>query len=274
MDRGTIFGCIFGAGFIVFAVAVGGIDNLLLFWNVPAMLIVFGGAFAAVMIAYPLKSVLKLATYISKGFFHKEDHPQKIIEQIVSLSEAARREGILALESRLYEIDDPFLVNGIQMVVDGLPPVTIEKILSSELDSMNIRHNRGRTVISSLGKFTPAFGMIGTLIGLVLMFAHFNPETIGAGMAVAILTTLYGSVVSYLFLLPIAEKLATLNDSELQLREMMLKGITAIQAGEHPRVIRLKLLTCIPPNERPQNETYFETVSTDDEVVIEEKQAA
>jgi chemotaxis protein MotA len=117
-------------------------------------------------------------------------------------------------------------------------------------------------LIANYGKFTPAFGMIGTLVGLVLMFAHLNPETIGTGMAVAILTTLYGAVVSYLLFLPIAEKLAILNDSETQLHEMILTGILAIQAGEHPRVIRMKLQTCLITGERPEDD-YSDSIHDD-----------
>ncbi|MDR2705117.1 MAG: MotA/TolQ/ExbB proton channel family protein [Planctomycetaceae bacterium] len=252
MDRGTFFGCFLGAGLIVFAIVLGGWDNLFLFWNIPAMLIVFGGAIASVMIAFPLKTVRKLPAYLRKSFVHEELQPQPLINQIVALAETARRNGLLALEYHLEEINDSFLAEGIQMVVDGLPSECIEKILRAEVNAMNVRHKLGRSLIANYGKFTPAFGMIGTLVGLVLMFAHLNPETIGTGMAVAILTTLYGAVVSYLLLLPIAEKLAILNDSEMQWREMILTGILAIQAGEHPRVIRMKLQTYLLPNERPK----------------------
>ncbi|MDR2756450.1 MAG: MotA/TolQ/ExbB proton channel family protein [Planctomycetaceae bacterium] len=264
MDKGTFLGCFLGMGLIVFAVVLSGLDNLLLFLNIPAFLIVFGGAIASVLIAFPFKTVLKLPLYLRKSFIHEEPHLQTAINQIVVLSEVARRKGLLALEYHLDEINDPFLAEGIQMVVDGLPAENVEKILNSEINAMNIRHKQGRSLIANYGKFTPAFGMIGTLIGLVLMFAHLNPETIGTGMAVAILTTLYGAAVSYLLLLPIAEKLAILNDSEVQIREMMLEGILAIQTGNHPRVIRMKLQTYLLPNERPKD-VYF-TQDDDSEI--------
>ncbi|MDR1962896.1 MAG: MotA/TolQ/ExbB proton channel family protein [Planctomycetaceae bacterium] len=253
MDKGTVFGFILGVGFIVFAIVLSGLDNVFLFWNISAVLIVFGGAISAVLIAFPLKTVLKSPTYLRKSFIHEENNPQAIIEQIVTLSETARRQGLLALENHLEEIENPFLAEGIQMVVDGLPTESVEKILNSEINAMNVRHKQGRSLIANYGRFTPAFGMIGTLVGLILMFAHLDPETIGTGMAVAILTTLYGAVVSYLLFLPIAEKLATLNDSELQMREMMLQGVIALQTGEHPRVIRLKLQTYLAPEERPKD---------------------
>ncbi|MDR3198856.1 MAG: motility protein A [Planctomycetaceae bacterium] len=271
MDKGTFFGCFLGMGLIVFAVVLGGADNLLLFLNLPAFLIVFGGAIASVMIAFPLKTVFRLPLYLRKSFVHEEPQPQHIINQIVALAETARRNGLLALEYQLDDIREPFLVEGIRMVVDGLPAENVEKILNSEINTMNLRHKHGRSLIANYGKFTPAFGMIGTLVGLVLMFARLNPETIGTGMAVAILTTLYGAVVSYLLLLPIAEKLAILNDSEVQLREMMLKGILAIQTGDHPRVVRMKLQTYLLPEERPKDNFFTQnnTVEEDEEKITE-----
>jgi chemotaxis protein MotA len=276
VDRGTFFGCILGVGLIVFAIILGGWDNLFLFWNIPAMLIVFGGAIASVMIAFPLKTVFKLPVYLRKSFIHEELHPQNMINQIVALAETARRNGLLALEYHLEEFNDSFLSEGVQMIVDGLPSESVEKILNAEINAMNIRHKLGRSLIANYGKFTPAFGMIGTLVGLVLMFAHLNPETIGTGMAVAILTTLYGAVVSYLLLLPIAEKLAILNDSEIQWREMILTGILAIQAGEHPRVIRMKLQTYLVPDERPKEDYSAKNDFAETEInsKIDEKNAA
>jgi chemotaxis protein MotA len=275
VDKGTFFGCFLGAGLIVFAVILGGLDNLSLFLNIPAFLIVFGGAIAAVMVAFPLKTVLRLPLYLRKSFFHEEPRPHQIIDQIVALAQTARRNGLLALEYHLDEIQDSFLTEGVRMVVDGLPAECVEKILKSEINTMNSRHKQGRSLIAHSGKFTPAFGMIGTLIGLVLMFAHLNPETIGTGMAVAILTTLYGAVFSYLLLLPVAGKLAVLNDSENQMREMMLTGILAIQNGEHPHVIRMKLQTYLSPEERPKEDYFnkynsFEENNKNEEEIIPE----
>jgi chemotaxis protein MotA len=262
VDKGTFFGCFLGAGLIVFAVILGGLDNLLLFLNIPAFLIVFGGSVASVMIAFPLKTVLKLPVFLRKSFIHEEQNPRQMIEQIITLAEIARRNGVLALEDHLEQIDEPFLADGVRMVVDSLSAENVEKILRAEINSMNLRHKRGYSLVAHYGKFTPAFGMIGTLIGLVLMFAHLNPDTIGSGMAVAILTTLYGAAAAYLLLLPIAGKLAVLNDSEIQLREMILKGILALQNGDHPRVIRMKLQTCLAPKERLQEDGFNQNRNT------------
>ncbi len=254
MDIATIIGMVLGSALIVGAIALGGFDKLIIFWDTPSVLIVIGGAIASVLVAYPLRAVLQSIKYGMISISHKEYSAQLAIEQIVSLAETARREGLLALENRMEEITDPFLAGGVRMAVDGMSPEVVEAIMNTEIDAVNARHNYGRSVIANFGKYAPAFGMIGTLIGLVLMLADLNPETIGSGMAVALLTTLYGAIASNLFLLPMADKLGFVNDFELQVMEITLKGVVAIQAGENPRVIRQKLLTYIPPADRPMEE--------------------
>ena len=254
MDIGTVLGCTLGMGLIFTSIALGGLDKLIVFWDTPSVLIVGGGAVASVMVAYPMKSVLKSAGYVMKSIFNKDNDPLPAIMQIVSLAETARREGLLALENRMEEIDDPFLSGGIRMAVDGMSPEVVESIMNTEIDAVNARHNYGRSIVANYGKYAPAFGMIGTLIGLVLMLSDLDPDTIGSGMAVAMLTTLYGAIASNLFLLPMADKLGFLNDAELQVMEITLKGVISIQAGENPRVIKQKLLTYVAPAERPEEE--------------------
>ncbi len=254
MDIGTIAGCLLGSLLIVASIALGGFNKLLTFWDTASVLVVGGGAIASVMVAYPMKTVLKSFGYFKNTLFNKTPEPLSAILQLVSLAETARREGLLALENRMDEIDDPFLANGIRMAVDGMSPEVVESIMNTEIDAINARHNYARSVVANFGKYAPAFGMIGTLIGLVLMLADLDPDTIGVGMAVALLTTLYGAIVSNLFFLPMADKLGFLNDNELQVMEITLKGVIAIQAGENPRVIKQKLLTYIPPAERPAEE--------------------
>jgi chemotaxis protein MotA len=151
------------------------------------------------------------------------------------------------------EIDDnPLLATGIRMAVDGMSPEVVESVMNIEIDSVNGRHSYGKTVLGKMGQYAPAFGMIGTLIGLVLMLADLDPETIGAGMAVALLTTLYGAILSNLMFLPWADKLGMINDDEIQCMEITLKGVIAIQSGENPRVIKQKLLMYLPPSQRPE----------------------
>lgn len=255
MDLGTVIGLLLGMGLIVTSIALGGLDKLVIFWDTASVLMVGGGAIASVMVAYPMKSVLKSFNYVKNAFFNRDTDPLTTIMQIVSLSETARREGLLSLENRMDEIDDPFLAGGIRMAVDGMSPEVVENIMNTEIDAVNGRHNYGRSIIANFGKYAPAFGMIGTLVGLVLMLADLDPDKVGAGMAVALLTTLYGAVASNLCFLPIADKLGFLNDGEIRIMEITVKGVVAIQTGENPRVIKQKLLTYVSPNERPEEES-------------------
>jgi len=138
------------------------------------------------------------------------------------------------------------------MAVDGMSPEVVESVMNINIDAVNARHQFGKTILGKYGQYAPAFGMIGTLIGLVLMLVDLNPDTIGAGMAVALLTTLYGAVVSNLMFLPWADKLSLINDDEMQCMEITLKGVIAIQSGENPRVIKQKLLMYLPASQRPE----------------------
>jgi chemotaxis protein MotA len=255
MGKATVIGLILGwflmLGSIIYG---GGVDKLWIFWDVPSVLIVFGGAIASVLGVYPLSAFLQSTNFIKFAFTAKEPDVLETIMQIVSLSESARREGLLSLENRMEEIDNPFLATGLRMAVDGISPEVVEGIMNTEIDAVNSRHLYGQSVIANYGKYAPAFGMIGTLIGLVMMLADLDPDTIGAGMAVALLTTLYGAVVSNLMLLPWADKLGFINSSEIQTMEITLKGVIAIQSGENPRVIKQKLLMYLPPKDRPEEE--------------------
>jgi chemotaxis protein MotA len=179
-----------------------------------------------------------------------EDH-RKLIALIVSLAETARRDGLLALENRLEEIHDPFLVLGIQMAVDGIRPEVIQEVLNNEMAAMAARHQKGKLLFERFGKYGPAFGMLGTLIGLIIMLGNMkDPDAIGPGMAVALITTFYGSIVANVFALPMADKLASLSKHEMLGMEIILRGVMSIQSGDNPRVIEQKLSTFLPPNQR------------------------
>jgi chemotaxis protein MotA len=157
----------------------------------------------------------------------------------------------LALERRLGDIDNPFVVLGIQMAVDGTRPEVIEDIMRTEIDAVATRHRDGKAMCDQIGRFAPAFGMIGTLLGLVIMLGNMSdPSSIGAGMAVALLTTLYGAVLSNLFFLPFSEKLNFLNKQELLAMEIVLRGVLGIQSGDNPRVIGRRLSTFLPTKQR------------------------
>jgi len=250
MDVGTITGFIIG-GILIFCVAVfGGYETLVFFWNTPSMLIVFGGIAVTLFIAFPLKSIRNAFRAVRKCFVTPNSDPQQVIDQIVSFAGSARRTGLLAQESAVDNVRDPFLAEGLHMVIDGLPPATVENILTSEIGAMQQRHQQSQNIALHCGRCAPAFGMIGTLIGLVLMLTNLEAETVGPGMAVALLTTLYGILAAQLIFLPIAEKLKQLHEAEMQIKSMIIQGVLALQGGEHPRIIRQKLLTFFPSGER------------------------
>ncbi|MDR1964444.1 MAG: motility protein A [Planctomycetaceae bacterium] len=254
MGKATIIGLILGWFLMILSIALGGIEKLRIFVDVPSICIVIGGAIASVLVAYPIKSVLKTLGIIKITFTAQDQDVLETIMQIVSLSESARREGLLSLENRMEEIDNNFLATGLRMAVDGISPEVVEGIMNTEIDAVNSRHAYNQLLIANFGKYAPAFGMIGTLIGLVLMLADLDPDTIGSGMAVALLTTLYGAIISNLMLLPWADKLGFINANEIQTMEITLKGVIAIQSGENPRVIKQKLLMYLAPKDRPEDE--------------------
>jgi chemotaxis protein MotA len=250
MDIGTIVGLLIGVIAIVYSVASGG-GSFGAFVDYPSVACVFGGSCAVVMICFPLKTVLGVGKVVKVVFINKQESIQSLIETLVGLAETARRDGLLALESKISEIENPFIVLGIQMAVDGTRPEVIEDILRTEIDSLATRHRDGKAVVDQAGRFAPAFGMIGTLLGLVIMLGKMDdPAAIGPGMAVALLTTLYGAVLSNLFAIPFAEKLNFLNKQELLTRDIIVRGIMGIQSGDNPRVIEQKLNTFLHPKLR------------------------
>jgi len=248
MDLATLLG-LFG-GVILLALSIGMKSSFGPFVDYGSIFVVVGGSLCAVLVAFPLKNALAVFGVLKNVIFNKQEDFRQVIEQIVSLAETARRDGLLALEGRIEEISNPFIVLGIQMAVDGTRPEVIEDIMRTEMEAVRTRHKNGRGVVEQMGRFAPAFGMIGTLIGLVIMLGDMSPDTIGAGMAVALLTTLYGAIVSNLFFLPFAEKLGFISKHELTAMEIVLRGIMAIQSGENPRIIEQKLSTYLPPSQR------------------------
>ena len=221
------------------------------FIDIPSALVVLGGSMAAGLMSFPLKSMLGAPLVVKNAFFNKATAIPQLIEQIVSLADTARRDGLLALESRLDEIDNNFIILGVQMAVDGTRAEVIEDIMRTEVDAVATRHRDGKSILDQLGRFAPAYGMIGTLMGLIMMLSDMSdPSSIGAGMAVALITTLYGAIAANVVFIPFAEKLGFINKQELLAMEITVRGIMAIQSGENPRVIEQKLSTFLPPKAR------------------------
>jgi chemotaxis protein MotA len=198
-----------------------------------------------------LNKVLGIIGVVKNAFLTKTLTPAETIKQPVGFAEQARREGILALEARAQEIDDNFLKKGIQLAVDGTEPDLIKDILSTEIMFIEERHKFGAGMFELAGTLSPAFGMIGTLIGLILMLGNMSDvESIGPNMAVALVTTLYGSMIANTFCIPIAAKLTNYSKAEVLTKELMLEGIMALQSGDNPRIVEQKLTAFIEPGLR------------------------
>ena len=252
MDISTLVGLLVGLALIGWAIVSGAGDKVAAFVDVPSVVLVIGGTIAATLICYPLKSVLGVGKVIKNAFFYKAAEPSKLITDLVSYAEVARRDGILSLENMTKDIDDEFIVKGIQMAVDGTDPELIEQVMIGELESLVERHGEGKSIMDTVGKYAPAFGMIGTLVGLVIMLINMGADTskIGAGMAVALLTTMYGAILANLIAMPLAEKLGRRSNEEVLLKTIIIKGVMSIQAGDNPRIVEQKLKTFLPPSMR------------------------
>ncbi len=249
MDLGTVIGIVLSFGLVVAAILSG--SSLIIFISIPSFLIVVGGTIGAAMVNYPLGYVIGVIGVIKNTFFSNLESPAEIIERFKDYANRARREGILSLEPLIKEIDDEYMRKGIQLTVDGLEPQTIQEILETEISYLSERHTTGADVVAVLGTLAPAMGMIGTVIGLVQMLQTMSdPSTIGPAMAVALLTTLYGAILSNLVFNPMAGKLKMRSKEEVLLREMIMEGILSISKGENPRIIEEKLNSFIPPKDR------------------------
>lgn len=246
---GTIM-LVLGMGFD-FAKFVFDAKKLSGFVDYPSVIVViFGSMTGSMMVAQNLKewvTSLKAATNLLQL---QKTSAQELINQLVGFAETARRDGILALEGVVEDIEDDYLVRGIRLAVDGTDPELIEGIMETELEIMEMRHNKVIQFWSLVGKYTPTWGMMGTLIGLILMLADMRPETIGPNMSIALLTTYYGAIIANFLALPMADKLKSQHEQENLIKTIILKGVMAIQSGDNPRIVQQRLMIYLPPNER------------------------
>jgi len=249
MDLTTIIGLV--AGFSVIILGITQAGSVTSFADPTSVFIVFGGTACAVVIAYPIGELMGVISVVSKTVFTKTQPITETIATLVSFAERARREGILALERHMEEIEDEFLAKGIQLAVDGTEPELMRSILATELDYLEKRHSSGQSITGTAGNLAPAFGMIGTLIGLVLMLQTMqDPSTIGPKMAVALITTFYGAVLANLVFIPLTGKLKRRSEEEILIKELMIEGILSIQSGDNPRIVEQKLTSFVSPKLR------------------------
>ncbi len=250
MDLASVVGLGLGFGLILMSMILGG-AGLGIYVDIPSVLMVIGGSFAAMLLSSPLQRMLGLARYINHVFKVPNYELEKTISTLVNFSERARREGLLALEDDIEEVEDEFLKNGIQMVVDGTDPEIIKTILYNDLTQLEERHAVGIKLMGDWSSLAPAFGMIGTLAGLIAMLSNLDdPDAIGSGMAMALITTMYGSILANMVLIPFKNKLVDRDQDERLTREIMIEGILSIQAGDNPNILKYKLVSFLDPVKR------------------------
>ncbi len=249
MDIATVLGVISAFGLVSVAIFMGG--GIQLFINIPSLMIVVGGTLGTTMINYPLKEVFGVLSVVKKAFLSKKVSADDLIKKFLNFAVKARKEGILSLENEIKDVNDEFLKKGVQLSIDGLEPQEIGGLLETELEFIKARHQLGAEIFTTMGTFAPALGMIGTLIGLVQMLQSMDdPSTIGPAMAVALLTTFYGSILANIVCMPIAGKLRTRSNEESLLKELTIQGVLSLSNGDNPRILEQKLHAFISPNQR------------------------
>jgi chemotaxis protein MotA len=248
VDIATIIGLIGAFALLAYGILSAQGADLAMFWDLPSLLITGGGTFSAIMTQFTLAELKNLGSVLRHAFFYRPKSALKVIADFRKFADIARRDGILALENVTADIDDPFLVKGIQLAVDGTDPDVIQTMMTTELEQMTARHDKGIEILKKIAEYAPAFGMLGTLIGLVIMLRNLNDlDTLGPAMGVAIITTLYGGLLAFAAVGPLSVKLERRSNEELLLREMMIRGVMSLQSGDNPRIVEQKLKIFLPP---------------------------
>src|SRR3954451_9671681 len=223
--------------------------------NPSAMLIVLGGTLGATIAGTSFESIKNIPNLYKKTFSAEPPDLNAKVTELVGYAESARRDGLLALDEQLASIEDPFTRKGLQLVVDGTDPDLVADILEGENDAMRKRHAAAAQPFDKAGGFAPTMGIIGTVFGLVHVLKNLSaPETLGPSISSAFIATLLGVASANVIYLPIANRLKQLSGAELHARSLVVEGILAIQAGDNPRVVQEKLITFVPPSERPSED--------------------
>ena len=250
MDISTIIGLVAGFTFVIISIGLGG-GAVPRFLDWPSVMIVFGGVISALFVSYPMAKFIEGFKTVKHAFSKKDINPTEVISKINELALSARKEGLLALEEIAQDMDDQFLQKGILLIVDGTDAELLRNILETEIAFVENRHKDNQKFWDSIAELGPAWGMIGTLIGLIIMLDNLNdPSTLGPKMAVALITTFYGSMIANLVATPISNKLKLKSSEEILHKQVMVEGLLSIQAGENPRVIEEKLKAFLSPGTR------------------------
>ncbi len=255
MELAWLIGLVGGGGFLIFSFFLGSGGNLLIYWDLMSLFTTVLGSLGALLIATPMERFKLLPKIIGLTTKKVSIDPAATVETLVTFAEKARREGVLSLEDDVAEIPDPFLKKAIQLVVDGTDPEIVKNIMFNELDQMEKRHAQGKKMLDDWGYFAPAFGMIGTLQGLVAMLKNMTDvASIGQNMSTALITTLYGAIMANFLFLPWASRLDLYNQYEVLLKEIVVEGVLSIQAGDNPTILRERLNSFVPADKRTKQE--------------------
>ncbi len=250
MDLATLIGLVLAWGAFLGSILIEGGDLAALI-NPSAALLVFGGTLGASMICFPLSTVTSLPGIVKNAFLSKKEDVGHLIKTLVGYAEKARREGLLALEDEVQKMDDPFLKKGIQLAIDGTDPELVREIMQTDIQFLGSRHHEGANLFGTMGGFAPTLGVIGTVSGLVHMLANLSdPGSMGPSIAAAFIATLYGVCSANLLFLPLGNKLKAISHEEVLVREIIMEGILAIQAGDNPRIVEEKLKAFLSPKIR------------------------
>jgi len=269
MDFGTLIGLFAGVGIIAIGVLRGGGD-LYWFFNLNSILIVFGGTLAAAMVNYPLKNILGLFGVLKNAFSSDDYDYQGVIGELVEKGEKARKNGVLSLEADLPSIESTFLRNGIELAINERDSARLRNYLNLEMSNIHNRHKMGQEIFFYLGAYAPAFGMLGTVMGLIIMMNNFSGGSVAeinsidfdvakkfaqllGGMGLALITTFYGVLLANLVFLPIGGKLTRKSQEEMMLKSIVVEGIISIHSKEHPILMREKLMTFVPQSARQES---------------------
>ena len=248
-DRATFIGIVGALGLVFLAIYLG--EGALTFLDLKSFLIVVGGTLGSTLVTFPLDDFMKAFTVLRTAFYPDTESEHYRIRRILDLSQQARTNGLLSLQSEAYREVDPFFRKAIELVVDGLPPDDVRRILDTEMIYLDDRHRRGAALFQTMGTTAPAMGLLATVIGLIQMLRNLdNAASIGPSMAVALTATFYGAVLAYLLFLPLAGKLRTRSEEEMNLKEMTMEGMISVAKGLSPHILEEYLLSFLPPGHR------------------------
>jgi chemotaxis protein MotA len=249
MELGTILGIAGAFGSLIFCIALTG-NGLGPYLDLPSLVEVIVGSYFATMVSAKLPTALGIFSTMGRAFKTRSFHEADIIKQMMSLSEKTRKEGLLALEEVIRDLDNKFMKKGLSLAVDGTDGAIIQELMEIEISKMQERHLKKVAILFQWAMVAPAVGMLGTVIGLVAMMKNLaDKDSVGPNMAMALITTLYGAIVAHFFCTPMGVKLKEQDMDEAASMEMIIEGVLSIQAGDNPRILAMKLLAYLPPAE-------------------------